>query len=284
MMKPSFFLVGAPKCGTSSLAMWLAQHPKVCFSDPKEPHYFANDINSGNKVTDQVQYFNECFAHCGQETMAAGEGSTWYLYSKCAPENIIRYQKNAKFIIMVRSPIDFIVSLHSWNIYKRYEDEVSLSRAWELAESRRRGRHLPQTCPEPLFLQYRHVGALGSRVQEFIARVPKGSVKLIKLEEMQNRPEDVYLSVLDFLGLPNDGRTQFPRHNVSRRDKITWLRTMIILSSRLKRKLGVRRQLGVLSHLNKLVTEEGRASILNEEFRKYLEREMRTESELIQNL
>jgi Sulfotransferase family len=38
---PDFFLVGAPRCGTTSLSRYLAANPQVCFSRPKEPHYFS---------------------------------------------------------------------------------------------------------------------------------------------------------------------------------------------------------------------------------------------------
>src|SRR3954451_8355637 len=35
------FVVGAPRCGTTSLSRYLADHPEICFSEPKESHYFA---------------------------------------------------------------------------------------------------------------------------------------------------------------------------------------------------------------------------------------------------
>jgi Sulfotransferase family len=38
---PDFFLIGAPRCGTTSLSSYLANNPQVCFSRPKEPHYFS---------------------------------------------------------------------------------------------------------------------------------------------------------------------------------------------------------------------------------------------------
>ncbi|HEY6366539.1 MAG TPA: hypothetical protein VI585_17280 [Candidatus Binatia bacterium] len=38
---PDFFLIGAPRCGTTSLSGYLADNPQVCFSRPKEPHYFS---------------------------------------------------------------------------------------------------------------------------------------------------------------------------------------------------------------------------------------------------
>src|SRR4051794_9345800 len=37
----AFFIVGAPRCGTTTLGSMLKGHPAVCFAVPKEPHYFS---------------------------------------------------------------------------------------------------------------------------------------------------------------------------------------------------------------------------------------------------
>jgi cytidylate kinase len=43
-------IVGAPRCGTTSLSRWLAEHPDVCFSEPKETHFFSwNDLRGLDK-------------------------------------------------------------------------------------------------------------------------------------------------------------------------------------------------------------------------------------------
>ena len=49
-MNPNFFIIGAPKCGTTSLAAWLAEHPAIYMSQIKEPHYFSSDLNHGSFV------------------------------------------------------------------------------------------------------------------------------------------------------------------------------------------------------------------------------------------
>jgi hypothetical protein len=41
---PNFFIVGAAKSGTTSVARYLAEHPQVFMSPIKEPSYFARDI------------------------------------------------------------------------------------------------------------------------------------------------------------------------------------------------------------------------------------------------
>ena len=44
--KPDFFIVGAPKCGTTSLAEYLNSNPRVFVTNPKEPFYFCKDFNN----------------------------------------------------------------------------------------------------------------------------------------------------------------------------------------------------------------------------------------------
>jgi hypothetical protein len=41
MRFPDFFVVGAPRCGSTAFCRYLAKHPAICFSRPKEPHYFT---------------------------------------------------------------------------------------------------------------------------------------------------------------------------------------------------------------------------------------------------
>lgn len=55
MTRPNFFIIGAPKCGTSTLAWWLSQHPQVWFSPIKEPHFF-NDDSAFRQIRTQAAY------------------------------------------------------------------------------------------------------------------------------------------------------------------------------------------------------------------------------------
>jgi len=43
LTRANVFILGAPKCGSTSLAAWLSQHPDAFVSDPKEPRYFNSD-------------------------------------------------------------------------------------------------------------------------------------------------------------------------------------------------------------------------------------------------
>ncbi|MDQ1697372.1 MAG: hypothetical protein QOJ03_2725, partial [Frankiaceae bacterium] len=39
-MLPNFLILGAARCGTTSLHYYLAEHPDVCMSTIKEPNFF----------------------------------------------------------------------------------------------------------------------------------------------------------------------------------------------------------------------------------------------------
>ena len=40
----NLYLIGAPKCGTTTVAGWLGSHRDVYWSTPKEPYYWADDF------------------------------------------------------------------------------------------------------------------------------------------------------------------------------------------------------------------------------------------------
>ena len=85
--KPDFFIVGAPKCGTSSLANTLRWHPNIFVPLAFEPQFFSTDFNEVNDHTDE-SYLN-LFSNVQKEHQALGEKSVIYLYSDVAIDNIL---------------------------------------------------------------------------------------------------------------------------------------------------------------------------------------------------
>ena len=58
MEKIDFFIIGAPKSGTTALASYLDNHEDIYITDPKEPSYFADDVQGFARVSDTQQYLN----------------------------------------------------------------------------------------------------------------------------------------------------------------------------------------------------------------------------------
>ena len=71
--KPNFFIVGAPKCGTTSMWQYLKQHPEIFMTALKEPHYFGADLGPRRIIETESQYL-KLFAKA-REQKRLGEAS-----------------------------------------------------------------------------------------------------------------------------------------------------------------------------------------------------------------
>ena len=80
MKKPDFFIVGAPRCGTTALCQYLDEHPEIYISKPKEPCFFDHDLSPTTlKYKEYLELFEPGYHQL------CGEGSTWYLFSTPKP-------------------------------------------------------------------------------------------------------------------------------------------------------------------------------------------------------
>jgi hypothetical protein len=209
---PNFFIVGAPKCGTTALYEYLKAHPNI-FMAPKERHFFATDSYNERESLDS---YLRLFKNSSDQHRAIGEASVWYLYSTEAAKNIYKFNNKARIIAMLRNPIDLVYSLHSELVFNYEEDEREFEKAWFLQAERKKGNKLPRRigyrfCPDRL--QYSAVGQLGAQVERLLNIFPDEQVKLLLFDDFKTNTLSVYEDVLSFLGVPSDRRTDFPRVN-----------------------------------------------------------------------
>lgn len=216
MVRPDFFIIGAPKCGTTALSEYLRQHPEIGFSNPKEPIYFCTDFPRLRNFTEEADYLQSCFGQCADPGYrAVGEGSTAYFFSAAAPGNILAFAPQARFIVMLRNPLEMIPAYHAQMLLGLEEDVTDFAKAWALQPQRARGECLPKFNQEPALLQYARLGRLGAHLQRLRASIPAGRLKTILFDDLTADTRRVYAEVLAFLDIPDDGRTEFPRINES---------------------------------------------------------------------
>lgn len=224
---PTLFLVGAPKCGTSALAEYLSTHPNVLFSEPKEPHYFAFDFPRHRAVPDRQAYL-ELFARATPEQTVLGEGSVWYLFSREAILRIREFNPDARLIVMLRNPADLVYSLHATHLRTTDEDEPDFQRAWDLQPQRAQGKHLPRNCRTPELLQYFRAGSMGEQVERLLRVFPREQVMFILFDDFRKHTAEVYRQALAFLGLPDDGRVEFPVVNANQVRHSQWVAALLV--------------------------------------------------------
>lgn len=221
--KPSFFIVGAPKCGTTALYEYLRFHPNIYMSPVKEPHFFAKDLGSYPRIKTLDDY-EALFAASTPEHRAVGEASVYYLRSTEAIPNIRRYNPDAKIIAMFRNPVEMVHSLHSQLLYVAEENVADFEAAWRLQELRARGLHLPPRSRGSFLLQYAEFARFGTQAERVLSNFPRAQVKLILYDDFTASPKQIYDEVIGFLDLPRDNRTEFPRINENKRARLPWLR------------------------------------------------------------
>lgn len=210
---PDFCIVGAPKCGTTALFTWLSEHPGIAMSRRKEPCFWSPDVDRLNRITGPAAYESLW----GRESSGKlrGEASTAYLESHVAIPAILVARPQARFIAMVRNPVEMAAARHSDLVRRYVEDVGNFERAWRLQGARRRGEKIPALCREPGSLQYLQGTLIGDMLERFFANVAADQRLVILFDELVASPEKAYATVVRFLGLQNDGRTEFPRLNAN---------------------------------------------------------------------
>jgi len=256
MTVPTFFIIGAPKCGTTSLSAYLADHPEVHFSEPKEPKYFHTDFDERHRTTLTPAEYEHCFAPLPDPPpRAVGEGTVWYLYSRAAVPNILQLNPEAKFIVMVRNPIELAHSLHAQFVYGGYEDIADFERAWHRQGTRRQAGRLPLLCPDRKLLLYGEVAALGSQLERLFALAPPGNVHVVVFDDFVRDTRACYARLLAFLSLSPHDVTIFEQRNRNRAVTRPGLVRLLHRLAGIKRRLGVRRSFGVWGRLESALAQ-----------------------------
>lgn len=208
---PDFVIVGAPKCGTTALYRYLGDHPSVTMSSRKEPAFWAPDVNTAEHVRDPEAY--RALWRGAPSGTLLGEASADYLRSRVAVPAILSRNPEARFIALVRNPVDMVQAYHSQLVRTGLENVPTFAKAWALQGARAAGGHLPPNCSAPSLLEYRRICSLGDQLESFCAEVPPDRRLIILFDDFISDTGAVYRQVLSFLGLPDDARQSFAQVN-----------------------------------------------------------------------
>lgn len=225
-------IVGAPRCGTTSLAGFFQTHPRVCFSYVKEPHFFSRHDLSGLALPElrrmvEAEYLDRFFQERGPDRPLLGEGSVTYLYAPERMEAVLRLWPEARFVIALRDPMEMLPSLHRRLLYNGDETETDFERAWSLTAQRREGRAIPRSCIDPRFLYYDEIARMGSYVDRFFRAVGRERCFVALFDDLSADPEALYRRLMAFVGLAPEGQPDFTPRRATRGARIGWLQRLL---------------------------------------------------------
>jgi hypothetical protein len=178
---PNFLVIGAMKAGTTSLFHYLRAHPQVFMSPVKELDFF----DEGGNWRRGIDWYKRQFKGAGPGSVAVGEASTAYSkYPLVAgvPQRIATFLPNARFVYVVRDPIERIRS--------HYDHRVAIgAEILPLGEA---------VLSNPVYLL---CSCYASQVEQYLDHYPPDRLLLVKSEDLRERRSATMSRVYAFLGV-----------------------------------------------------------------------------------
>ncbi len=224
---PDAFLIGVPKSGTSSLAIYLAQHPQIAFSSPKEPNFYCSDLGL-TEYASESEYL-KCFRDSESSTLRL-DGSILSMFSREAAGNIWKANKQAKLVAILRNPIEVMQAWHGQMLFACNETENGFRQALELEDVRRGNSSDAKSksslrCPQLLY--YREMVDYPGQFRRMLARFPREQLLVLFFDDLVRRPQELYLEVTRFLGVDVDFVPEFVQTNGSKRRRYPRVHAMM---------------------------------------------------------
>jgi hypothetical protein len=230
---PNFFLVGAPKAGTTSFARYLEQHPSIFMSPIKEPCFFMPEIldcglalkeayrrdrdalqeyldqpvlaRRGTGLVFRWDQYMKLFKGAEHET-AIGEATVAYLGSQGAPRAIRARVPQARVMMILRDPAD---RLRSYWAAALVAGATALGFGDWLDEQIERERFLPPP------LGRISTGFYAENVKRYFDTFPAEQIKPIVYDDYARDPQSTLRDVFAFLGVDSGWVSSTSRrHNV----------------------------------------------------------------------
>jgi hypothetical protein len=198
MKAPQFFIVGAPKCGTTAFDVYLNEHPKITML-PKELHAWGEDLIFREEKFSKEKYLQLIDKNWNSSTVL-GEGAVWHLASKSAAVELKHFSPKAKILIFLRNPIEACYSLYANMFYNGNEPALTFEDA--LSNQKLRETQFPEfyNCPTIAF-QYQSMYLYYEQVKRYFDVFGKENVKVVVFEEFLKNKQATYNEVLLFLGV-----------------------------------------------------------------------------------
>lgn len=217
---PDFLIIGAQKCGTTSLYDLLVHHSAVAPAYQKEVHYFDRYYNKG------LIWYRANMPRRSERRRAkregrdfiCGEAAPSYIYHPLAAERAQRVLPNGKFILVLRNPVDRAFS-HYHKEIGREDETLSFEEALEQEDARLEGKYekVLQTGNHShnwWHFSYKGRGRYAEQLDRWLRLFPREQFLILKTEDMAADTPGELNKVCRFLEIGENGVKDFPRSNI----------------------------------------------------------------------
>ena len=221
-MTPSFLIVGAQRCGTTSMYKTLSQHPLVLPAVlHKGAHYFDTGYGHG------PAWYRGHFPLLASARRAApgpdrmpvtGESSPYYMFHPMAGQRIAADLPGVKLLVLLRDPVERAYSAHTHETARGFETEP-FERALELEPVRLAGEEA-KLVADPTYQSHSHQhhayvtrGRYADQLRRLESLFGRDRIHVVDSQRFFTDPEPVFAEVVDFLGIGAADGIVFDKHN-----------------------------------------------------------------------
>jgi hypothetical protein len=216
---PDFLVVGAAKCGTTSLFDWICEHPLVARPSTdgrprKELLFFDYNFHRGAdwyRKHFPLEVERGEFEREHGQPFITGEATASYLTGHWVPGRVRQVVPDVKLIVTLRNPVDRAYSAFQMSRRERleecesFEDAVALEAerlAGELERVHSDPRYNPPLPPPLGYWSYLHRSRYVEHVERWLEVFPREQILFLRFEDLAADPSEALERVHAFLGLP----------------------------------------------------------------------------------
>lgn len=221
---PSFLIIGAQRCGTTSLYHYLTQHPKILSSFTKEVHYFDGGLNPMiDNYSKGVDWYKSFFPLKREKEVITGEASPLYLFNPLAPKRIFDLLPEIKMIVLLRNPTERAISQYFHERMLGFE-QLPIEEA--IFNEEKRNCTLPHDhlfkTESFVHYSYKARGLYKKQIDNFLRYFPSKQMLILSSETFFREPEETLKRVFHFLELENHKiKNLTPRNIAPNKKKIS---------------------------------------------------------------
>jgi len=199
-------IVGAPRCGTTTMSKMTWNHPAVTAPFVKEPHFFAmHDFrgldDEALRARVEHEYLEKFFDNVEPGHSVGFDGSVSYLYVPEQLEPVVRLWPKSRFVVGVRDPMKLLPSLHRRLLYVGDETIRDFTEAWDAVPDRAAGRRIPRSCLDPRFLRYEEAARYATYLDRLFKSVGRERCHVVLFDDLVADPMCEYGRIMKFLEL-----------------------------------------------------------------------------------
>lgn len=204
---PHFIIIGAHKCGTTSLHHYLESHPQLRASYIKEIHFFDGGLNP--KIDSYAKgepWYRSHFPFQKElKDKKTYESSPLYLFNPHVAERMATMVPNVKLIILLRNPSERAIS-HYFQEIRSGREQLPIMKALQLEEKRLKPILEKQDYKNEMyrFCSYKKRGHYLEQINRFLKFFDLNDMLIIKSEMLFTNPHCILRQICQFLDIDPD--------------------------------------------------------------------------------